>query len=270
MTHRPHGRSSLPFIIAAAVIIVATAVVFYLNRQPANSEPAPELTGSLPTAGAPTAAAPAQPANPETPPVLPTPTEPLPALDESDAEISSRLLALAPAGLKNLLLPEALARKFVVLIDNIARGQLAPRYNSLQSPAAAYPVLPGANPESYRVNAAGFSRYDAYTAVVTAIDVDALADLYWRYYPLLQQAFVDLGYPRAQFHPRLLSAIDVLLAAPPAPTDAELVQPQVLYRYADPALESLPAAQKQLMRAGPDNQKQVQDWLRQLRTRLAQ
>jgi hypothetical protein len=175
-------------------------------------------------------------------------------------------LALSTPALGNLLSNEALLRKFVVLVDNIARGKIAPRYNPVNAPSGTFTVQ-GA--DALHADPASFSRYTPYATVLTAINPDALTKFYWRYYPLLQQAYVDLGYPRAQFHPRMLAALDMLIAAPLMPSDAELVQPKVLYQYADPALESLPAAQKQIMRMGPDNQTKVQQYLKTLRAKLA-
>ena len=40
------------------------------------------------------------------------------------------------------------------------------------------------------------------------------------------------------------------------------------YQYADPELESLSAAQKQLLRMGPDNMRRIQTTLRALRREL--
>ena len=46
------------------------------------------------------------------------------------------------------------------------------------------------------------------------------------------------------------------------------MQSNVLYEYADPALESLPPLQKQLLRMGPDNLDRLQGYLRELRDEL--
>ena len=46
-------------------------------------------------------------------------------------------------------------------------------------------------------------------------------------------------------------------------------QPKVLYEYADPALESLSAGQKALVRMGPDNEAKVKAKLRELRRMIA-
>jgi hypothetical protein len=46
------------------------------------------------------------------------------------------------------------------------------------------------------------------------------------------------------------------------------VQPSVLYKYADPKLESLSSGQKLLIRMGPENETAVKAKLRELRAAL--
>lgn len=263
------GRGNLLFLLAAAAIVIATGLMLIMNQPEPAGEDTIEIVEATGTVERAPPIAEPLPITEEQPPALVTQEatpEPLPALDASDAEIQSRLLAMSAPELKTLLGNEALLRKFVVLVDNLARGKIAPRYNPVNAPSGTFTVQGTA---VLHANPASFSRYTPYVTALTAITPDALSRFYWRYYPLLQQAYVDLGYPRAQFHPRMLAALDMLIAAPLMPADAELVQPKVLYQYADPALENLPAAQKQIMRMGPDHQATVQAYLKTLRTRLA-
>ncbi len=265
------GRGNIVFLLAAAAIVIATGLMLIMNQPAHDSDETIEVvetTGTvertLPLAVEPAPEAPAPaPAPPAQTKAAP---EPLPALDASDAEVHQRLLAMSSPELGTLLANEALLRKFAVLVDNLARGKIAPRYNPVNAPSGTFSVQ---GTEALKANPASFMRYTPYVTALTAIDPDTLVALYWRYYPLLQQAYVDLGYPRAQFHPRMLAALDMLIAAPPMPADAELVQPKVLYQYADPALEGLPAAQKQIMRMGPAHQATVQQYLTVLRSKLA-
>jgi hypothetical protein len=110
-----------------------------------------------------------------------------------------------------------------------------------------------------------FHRYDALVRLVTEADAEQLADLYVRYYPLLQEAYHDLGYPDRQFHNRLLDVIDDLLATPKVEGPIRLVRPHVLYQYADPELEKLSAGQKAMLRLGPENGARVKEKLREVR-----
>ena len=44
--------------------------------------------------------------------------------------------------------------------------------------------------------------------LMKSMDTQQLADLYFRFYPLFQQAYEDLGYPGQYFNDRLVEAID--------------------------------------------------------------
>ena len=60
----------------------------------------------------------------------------------------------------------------------------------------------------------------------------------------------------------LQRAISRLLATPDVPAEVRLTSHVRSYHYADPQLEALTAAQKQLLRMGPRNEKLVKDKLR--------
>lgn len=68
---------------------------------------------------------------------------------------------------------------------------------------------------------------------------------------------------------RRASAIDNLLAAPSPADPVGLVQPKVLYTYADPALETRSSGQKILMRMGKANAERVKAKLREIRALVA-
>ena len=106
--------------------------------------------------------------------------------------------------------------------------------------------------------------------MLTGADLDELAATYRRFYPLIQEAFAQLGYPDAYFNDRLIAVIDHLLATPEPREPVQLVQPHVLYEFADPALEALSSGQKLLLRMGSDNAARVKSVLEELRIRIAQ
>ncbi len=62
--------------------------------------------------------------------------------------------------------------------------------------------------------------------------------------------------------------IDHLLATPTVKTPIALVQPKVLYRYADPELEALSSGQKAMIRVGPDNAAVLKAKLREVRNEI--
>ena len=115
------------------------------------------------------------------------------------------------------------------------------------------------------IAAANAARYAPYVDMVRKLDIAKLAELYRRNYVLFQQAYEELGYPRGYFNDRLVQTIDDLLAAPEVSAPIALVQPEVMYRYADPQLEALSAGQKILVRMGRANAAIVKVKLRELR-----
>ena len=123
-------------------------------------------------------------------------------------------------------------------------------------------------------------RYAPFVAFVASVEPARAAALYRRFYPLFQQAYAELGYPKGHFNDRLVEVIDHLMAAPePAqPPAVHLVEvkgevpstrPWVRYEYADEKLESLSAGQKIMVRVGLDNERRLKGWLAGLRRAVA-
>lgn len=216
-------------------------------QQPVKAEPLPE----------PAVTEPAPVAEPEQ--VVATPVEPevvvpLPALDESDTELAEALLALNwKAGLAALFNREEMIRNLVVTVDNIAQGQLVAGHPVLVKPADGYRVQPVAEGR-YLTAADNSSRYEPYLQLLESVPPRQVLALKRRYQPLLEQAFAELGYPDLTFDQRLRQAIAVLLSTPQVPPGAELSRPSVMYTYADPKLEQLPEAQKQVLRLSAEQQ----------------
>jgi hypothetical protein len=102
-------------------------------------------------------------------------------------------------------------------------------------------------------------------AAVSQLDAKQLGALYIHYYPLFQESYQNLGYPNGYFNDRLVEVIDNLLATPEPKGPIELVRPNVMYTYADPALEGRTAGQKLLIRMGAENAKAIKAKLTELR-----
>ena len=83
-----------------------------------------------------------------------------------------------------------------------------------------------------------------------------------------QEQYRLLGYPTGHFNDRVVEAIDDLLLTPAARDPIALVQPKVLYEYADPDLEGLSAGQKTLLRMGSEPAARIQAKLREIRREL--
>jgi hypothetical protein len=113
------------------------------------------------------------------------------------------------------------------------------------------------------------ARYAPYVRFAQSVDTKTLVAYYVRFYPWFQQAYQDLGYPSGYFNDRLIDVIDNLLAAPAPSTPVALVQPHVLFEFANPDLEALSAGQKVMVRMGGENASQIRIKLRELRRMLA-
>lgn len=204
-----------------------------------------------------------------------TPDAPaLPALAESDAPITADLDKLAGEGtVLAWLMPEGVARRFVATVDNLPRNHLAERSRALRGAPGRFEVertvVDETTGEERIMTASGnVHRYDGAIAALQALDMQQVAALYRHWYPLFQQAYEDLGYPGRYFNDRVVAVIDHLLETP-IPTELPLlVQPKVLYQYADPALEARSAGQKLMMRLGPEHAAVVKAQLSRLRAAI--
>ena len=196
------------------------------------------------------------------------PVKPLPGLNDADAEVKASLFSLNwKPGLASLFVTDDMIRKLVVQVDNIAQGQLVRGHNIMQPLPQKFV---GGEQAPYQMDESNFSRYEPYLQLLESVPPQQLLEVMQRYEPLAQEAYAELGYPDASFRQRIIAAIDVLLATPEVEYPVKLKRPSVMYTFADPELEELPAAQKQLIRLGPDNQQRVKQLLRAYRKALSQ
>lgn len=200
-------------------------------------------------------------------PVEADPYSTLPQLDASDEELAGALATIAgEATLARHVETKGLIRRLVVAVDNLPGGRLTMKQRPLKAVEGA-PVVSGEG-ETLVLGDGNYARYLPLVELAERIDPAALVTLYRRYYPLFQQAYQDLGFPDGYFNDRLVAVIDHLLAAEPVAGPIRLVQPNVLYQYADPALEARSPGHKILLRIGPDNMARVQTVLRRWREEL--
>jgi hypothetical protein len=126
---------------------------------------------------------------------------------------------------------------------------------------------------------ANAQRYAPFVAFVASVDSAAAVRLYARMYPVLQQAYRQLGLNDPHLNFRLVKVIDHLLATPEpsGPLQVQLTEvkgpvpstrPWVRYEYVDPGLESLSAGQKAMLRVGLANERKLKQKLAELRREL--
>jgi Protein of unknown function (DUF3014) len=193
----------------------------------------------------------------------------LPPLNQSDQVLRDSLAGLfGSKPVEQFLVPENVVRHIVVTVDNLPRKKVAADLRPIK-PTPGETVVANQGDAS-TLSAANFARYAPFMHLVESTDPKTLATVYFRLYPLFQQAYEELGYPGRFFNDRLVEVIDHLLAAPEPQGPIELVQPKVFYQFADPKLEDLSAGQKLLIRMGPANERSLKAKLRDLRVELVQ
>ena len=249
---------------AAVVVVIAGIGAYYRYSQPGVPEkvhetrpPAPPpatadndgIQHPIPSTGADSAA--------------------LPALNQSDQMVRDSLSGLlGQKPVEQFLVPENIVRHIVVTVDNLPRKKVAVDLRPIKPTPGETAVA--SQGDTSTLSSANYARYAPFVHLVESSDPKTLATVYFRLYPLFQQAYEDLGYPGRFFNDRLVEVIDHLLAAPEPQGPIELVQPKVFYQFADPKLEELSAGQKLLIRMGPANEGSLKAKLRALRAELVQ
>jgi hypothetical protein len=192
----------------------------------------------------------------------------LPPLNDSDSFIFNQFAGIEMgASLLRLFTPEELIRRFVVFVDNVANDELPQLDYPLRPPRESMPVRE-IDQNLYVMEAQAYRRFDAMIDVLVDIDIEQALSIYRRVRPLMQMAYAELGYPDADFDAVLLRAIDVVLDAEALEGPHQLIEPTVMYEFAESRIESMSPISKQLMRLGPQNTERLRVRLRQYRERL--
>lgn len=250
-----------PWALGAGILLVIGAGGLYLLRDAPEPEPVADV--APPAVVTP---APPPPAVTETAPP-PARTLPLPPLDESDPEVLGGLTEIfGQEPVMQHLVPERIVRNLVVTIDNAPRQQMALTQRPLQAAPGQF-VTRGTD-DDIVLAPENFERYEQFVALVSNVDAKTLVSFYRGLEPLFQQAYEDLGHPDASFTQRLNEVIEHLLQTPTPRGEIALVQPSVVYKYADERLENLSAGQKLLIRMGVDNATVVKGKLREIQAEL--
>jgi hypothetical protein len=256
---------------AAGLLVLTAAVGFGMYRL---FVPAAAPVRPPPAATAPAVTAPAPAAGPEV--AHPLPGEaPLVAMQAPAVPPPDAMAAFAKdlgatfdgGALARFFGTDDLVRRIVATVDNLASDQLPMRARAATATPGAFAV--SRQGETMSIAPDNARRYEPFVRFVESVDVRRAADLYARHYRLFQGEYRGQGSPDRYFNDRAVAAIDHLLATPEVSGPVLLVQPKVLYRYADPALESLSAGQKALIRMGPDNAARLKVRLRALRAEIA-
>jgi hypothetical protein len=197
----------------------------------------------------------------------PTAAGDLPPLADMDPFLRTLIGTLSTRPeLGRWLTTDDLTGHIVSALDQVARGISPARDAKVIAPSAPFSTVTRKGrlfiaPESYE-------RYDGLAATVESLDPASVARVYTTIKPRLAEAARMLGR-EDDVDATVDAAIDVLLQTPAIGESVELVPGRGnTYAFADPRLESLKPAQKQLLRMGPANARIVQDKVRAIAREL--
>ncbi|MEK9775247.1 MAG: DUF3014 domain-containing protein [Quisquiliibacterium sp.] len=254
-----------------ALAVLAGGIYFWTQsrNRPEPPTPAPVVAAPLKSTEAEPPAQPQVKHPVQAIPVPPSaPAEPLPPRAQSDSAAKSAAQTLAtPGEIAGLLFPDSFVRRFVATVDNLPRPTLSMRVRMIRGTPGLFMTSGAEGGRS--IAPENSSRYTAFVRFVRGLDAKKLVSVYLRFYPLLQEEYRSLGFPNKQFNDRVVEAIDDMLSAPEPKGPILLVQPKVMYKFADPALESLSAGRKIMVRVGNDNAQILKAKLREIRALLA-
>lgn len=229
------------------VAIVAAYVVFGPRRTPPAARPA--------AVAAPAATEPARsPLGAAAEPIT------LPPLGETDAlvrELAGKLSSHPRVAA--WLATGGLIRNFAYVVDNVADGKAPTRLVGPLRPSGAFGVVERG--ETVMDPRSG-DRYTPLAEATASIDPAGAARLYTMLKPRLDEAYREVAKPDTTFDGRVERAIVLLLQTPVSDDPPRLRPKGIGYGFADPALERLTPAQKQLLRMGPRNARTIQAKLR--------
>ncbi|NOX51513.1 MAG: DUF3014 domain-containing protein [Gammaproteobacteria bacterium] len=190
--------------------------------------------------------------------------EPLPQLDQSDEFVRQRIADWSlPAAWSAR--PDLLSRLAVIIL-NTADGSIARRQLGYLAPKSKFQVekvgeLTFIHPQSY-------ARYDVLVAALTSVPPEAAARLLQHLSPLLQQALARLGDHR-KVDLVVAQGLDRISQLPEVSGSVEVLQPKVMYTYADEKLEAMPEFEKQMLRFGVQNIRKLKTYVQVFKAQLA-
>jgi hypothetical protein len=214
---------------------------------------------------------------------------PLPSLDESDEWLKIKLPEITwRKELLTLIIDDDMIRRFVVFTDNFSQGIVAYEHSPFILPQIKFAPETDSvsfqetvqNQESsqsafqgkqnvWQWNENSSKRFSLYVDLLRSMDSESLVQWYLELKPLINQAYSELGY-EDDFTNTLQDAITRVLDMELPKSSMELIQPSVMYKYANPQLEALPDTDKLLLRLGKDNLLVMKSVLLELHEKLAQ
>lgn len=190
----------------------------------------------------------------------------LPALNSSDEFVRETLLSTQSSKVAEWLKSDDLIRRSASFMDGLARGNLSEKVFPLGVAEGKFTTH--RQDGKIWLNAGNYERYNTVVDILLSIDMKKMANFFHKVRPLLELAFSELGYRPRQMDGIILQTIDNILAAPIIVEPLALSRDSVVYKFADQQLEELMPLQKQLLRAGPENTRRIQQQAKALREAL--
>jgi hypothetical protein len=228
---------------ALGVVAVGAGAWFWMHRTPA-LPPAPPAVAEAPPPPAPAA-----------PPKL--------SVEEGEGllrQIGTRLSSASE--LKAWLGEQDILRRLVAATNLVADGKSPSSVLGFLKPARGFEVVKKKK-HVFSSPKSGM-RYDVIARVMTGMDPEAVGKAYSEAKPYLDSAYAEVGPPGKSFDSVVRAAVANITETPIPAQEPELKAKGLGYIYADPKLEGLSGAQKQLLRTGLRNARAIQDWLKKV------
>jgi len=158
----------------------------------------------------------------------------------------------------------------VLAIDLMADGDVPKQYRPLSIPFDRFePEVRGTEPaQEFFMKPEGFTRTDLVVKLFTSMDVDAVAEYYRFWLPILEKTYQEQG-KKDSFDQRFRAALQRVMDVKPLNIMPALAKRGgVIFVYADSQLESATDVEKMMWRLGPDNSAKVQAYIKQLQAAL--
>jgi hypothetical protein len=251
-------------LFLALGIILALGLVAVIIYFMALKKPVTPAVAEKPAAETASPAASPAPSVPETGEPLAIPSV---GLDQSDPVVREFAGPLtSDPRFARWIQSKGLVRKFVAAVDNVANG-LSPRSHAdFFSPSGAFKVVTRGG--RLFIDESDYGRYNPVAEVFSSLNTADTVRFYRGLKPLISEAYRDLGYPDTDFNETLVRAMAELLETPVVEGPVRMEKKVVSYAIADEALEALSQAQKQLLRMGPKNVREIQGKIRELAAAL--
>lgn len=188
------------------------------------------------------------------------------SLNDSDTQVRSVTEELSPEATE-WLKPDEQLRKWALLVAQAAEGNTLYTGRPFTFKLAEFALEERG--ERYFVSTQNFERYGVIINVLANLPADKLVAYYRDWYPLLEEAFGELGLP-GSFDEQVDSMIERILAVEVLLPPIELKKPtSVTYKFLDPKLEAASQIDKWLWRMGPENTRKIQNFASRLKREFA-